>query len=223
MTVLEATPFSTVIRDASLAQHTEARESAFMGDMLGGRLGIGAFRRYTEQLWFVYRALEGAADALAGDPVAGPFLTPALFRAAALERDLDHLHRGGDWRATLRPLPATEAYAGRVREVARDWPGGYVAHHYTRYLGDISGGQAIGATAERRFGFAHRGDGVRFYAFDGIGSPAAFKRTYRSALDRLPVDGGERLRIVDECRRAFTLNTAVFRELGDATRVTPLR
>ncbi|MDT0444191.1 biliverdin-producing heme oxygenase [Streptomyces johnsoniae] len=216
MTVLEATPFSTLIRDASHQQHTEAENSAFMGDLLGGRLGVGAFRGYTEQLWFVYRALEGVADRLADDPVAGPFIRPELFRTTALERDLDHLHDGADWRAALRPLPATEAYAARVMEVARDWPGGYVAHHYTRYLGDLSGGQIIRSTAERRYGFARKGDGVRFYVFEGIANPAAFKREYRSLLDALPAREPERLRIVDECKRAFALNTAVFGDLESA-------
>jgi heme oxygenase (biliverdin-producing, ferredoxin) len=210
------TPFSTLIREASHQQHTEAENSAFMSELLGGRLDEAAFRRYTEQLWFVYRALEGTTDRLAGDPVAGPFIRPELFRTAALERDLDHLHRGGDWRAALKPLPATVRYAARVMEVARDWPGGYVAHHYTRYLGDLSGGQIIRGTAEKTWGFARKGDGVRFYVFERVANPAAYKREYRARLDAIPVDALEKLRIVDECRRAFALNGAVFRDLGDA-------
>ncbi|WP_062211911.1 heme oxygenase (biliverdin-producing) [Streptomyces sp. NBRC 109706] len=219
MTVLDVTvPFSTQIREASQAQHTEAENSTFMSDLLSGRLGVSAFRRYTEQLWFVYRALEGVTDTLAGDPVAAPFLRPELFRTSALERDLDHLHEGADWRSALRPLPATETYAARVLEVANGWPGGYVAHHYTRYLGDLSGGQVIRGIAEKTWGFAHKGDGVRFYVFDGIANPAAFKREYRALLDAVPVDGPERLRIVDECRRAFALNTALFADLAEATR-----
>jgi heme oxygenase len=215
VTVLEATPFSALIRDASQEQHTAAEGSAFMGDLLGGRLGVEAFTRYTGQLWFVYRALEEHGARLAGDPVAGPFLRPELSRTAALERDLDHLHGGAGWRATLAPLPATEAYAARIAEVAAGWPGGYVAHHYTRYLGDLSGGQIIRGTAEKAWGFARKGDGVRFYVFEDIDSPAAFKRQYRAALDALPADGPERLRIVGECKRAFALNTAVFRDLGE--------
>ncbi|MGP3969079.1 biliverdin-producing heme oxygenase [Streptomyces sp. 6N223] len=213
-----ATPFSTLIREASHQQHTEAETSPFMSEMLDGRLGVAAFRQYTEQLWFVYRALEGVADRLAGDPVAGPFVRPELFRTAALERDLDHLHGGGDWRATLKPLPATERYAARVLRVARDWPGGYVAHHYTRYLGDLSGGQVIRGTAEKTWGFTRKGDGVRFYVFDHIANPAAYKREYRARLDAIPVAAPEKLRIVDECRHAFALNSAVFRDLDEASR-----
>ena len=215
-----STPFSTLIRTASQEQHTEAENSRFMTELLGGGLGVAAYRLYTEQLWFVYEALEDAAEKLADDPVAGPFLEPALFRRAALARDLHHLHGGPGWRAGVRPLPATAAYAGRIAEVGRSWPGGYVAHHYTRYLGDLSGGQVVRDRAERLWGLPHKGDGVRFYVFDGLGNPAAFKRAYRGRLDALPADDLEKQRIVDECRRAFALNTAVFAALSDCTAAT---
>ncbi|WP_329164061.1 biliverdin-producing heme oxygenase [Streptomyces sp. NBC_01717] len=209
------TPFSTLIRTASHEQHTEAETSTFMSDLLGGRLGVVAYTRYTEQLWFVYRALEEGAEALRTDPVAGPFIQPELMRTAELERDLAHL-RGADWRRGLEPLPATAAYADRVTECAHTWSAGYVAHHYTRYLGDLSGGQIIRDRAEKTWGFARKGDGVRFYVFEEIANPALFKRGYRELLDAVDADELEKKRIVDECRRAFALNTAVFRELGEA-------
>ncbi|MGW1225561.1 biliverdin-producing heme oxygenase [Streptomyces sp. NPDC001478] len=216
-TATPTTPFSTLIRTASHEQHTEAETTTFMADLLGGRLGVDAYTRYTEQLWFVYRALEGGAQGLAGDPVAGPFVRPELMRTAELERDLAHL-RGADWREGLEPLPATAAYAARIAACARTWPGGYIAHHYTRYLGDLSGGQIIRDKAERTWGFARKGDGVRFYVFEDIANPAAFKRDYRDLLDAVNADDQEKRRIVDECKRAFALNTAVFRELGDTFR-----
>ncbi|GAA1364163.1 biliverdin-producing heme oxygenase [Streptomyces beijiangensis] len=205
--------FSTLIRTASHEQHTEAETSTFMSDLLGGRLGVEAYARYTEQLWFVYRALEDGAAALASDPVAGPFIQPELMRTAELERDLAHL-RGPDWREHTAPLPATAAYAARVAECAASWPAGYVAHHYTRYLGDLSGGQIIRDKAEKTWGFARKGDGVRFYVFEQIPNPAAFKRGYRELLDAVNADDLEKQRIVDECKRAFALNTGVFVELG---------
>ncbi|MGW1799515.1 biliverdin-producing heme oxygenase [Streptomyces sp. NPDC001984] len=206
--------FSTVIRTASHEQHVVAETSTFMSDLLGGRLGVDAYARYTEQLWFVYEALEAGAERLASDPVAGPFVRPELYRLAALERDLAHL-RGPGWRAGLSALPATEAYADRVRECAERWPAGYVAHHYTRYLGDLSGGQIIRDRAEKAWGFAKKGDGVRFYVFEEIPNPASFKRSYRELLDAVAADELERQRIVAECGTAFALNTGVFRALGD--------
>ncbi|MEV5486998.1 biliverdin-producing heme oxygenase [Streptomyces bobili] len=206
--------FSTVIRTASHEQHVEAETSTFMSDLLGGRLGVDAYARYTEQLWFVYEALEAEAERLASDPVAGPFIRPQLFRLGALERDLAYL-RGAGWRAGLSALPATRAYAERVRECARSWPGGYIAHHYTRYLGDLSGGQIIRDRAEKAWGFEKKGDGVRFYVFEEVGNPAAFKREYRELLDAVRADDLEKQRIVAECKKAFALNTGVFRALGE--------
>ncbi|WP_329548013.1 biliverdin-producing heme oxygenase [Streptomyces sp. NBC_01356] len=208
------TAFSTLIRTASHEQHTEAETSTFMSDLLGGRLGVEAYARYTEQLWFVYEALEADAGKLASDPLAGPFIQRELMRRTALEADLAHL-RGPDWHTTLTALPATQAYAARVAECARTWPGGYIAHHYTRYLGDLSGGQIIRGKAEQTWGFTRKGDGVRFYVFEDITNPAAFKRTYRELLDGIHADDLEKQRIVTECKRAFALNTAVFQALGE--------
>ncbi|MFF1353012.1 heme oxygenase (biliverdin-producing) [Streptomyces sp. NPDC058297] len=208
------TPFSTLIRTASHEQHTEAESTTFMSDLLGGALGVEAYARYTEQLWFVYRALEGVVGQLEGSAVAGPFIQPELLRIPAIERDLAHL-RGAGWRDGVSALPATQAYASRVAECARDWPGGYVAHHYTRYLGDLSGGQIIRDKAEKNWGFARKGDGVRFYVFEGIANPASFKRSYRALLDDVLADDLEKQRIVAECKRAFALNTAVFKALGE--------
>jgi len=207
--------FSARIRAASREQHSEVANASFMSDLLGCRLGKAAFTHYTEQLWFVYSALEEATDKLTDDPVAGPFVRRELFRLPSLERDLDHLHGTPAWRTSVMPLPATARYADRIGEVARDWPGGYVAHHYTRYLGDLSGGQVVRATAEKTWGFTHKGDGVRFYVFEDIPNPAAFKRGYRELLDAVPADDEEKQRIVGECRHAYALNAAVFGDLAD--------
>ncbi|GAA2252273.1 MULTISPECIES: biliverdin-producing heme oxygenase [Kitasatospora] len=205
---------SAVLRAASSAEHEAAEHSTFMSHLLGGRLGRDAYAELSGQLWFVYRALEGRAAELARHPVAGPFIDPALFRTASLEHDLEHL-RGPGWRSALTPLPATAVYTARIEELAADWPNGYLAHHYTRYLGDLSGGQIIRGVAERTWGFERKGAGVRFYVFEEVGNPAAFKRGYRARLDAagLAMDEVERRRVVDECRRAFALNSAVFADL----------
>ena len=207
--------FAAQLRAATATEHQRAEQSSFMADLLGGGLGVEAYAELAGQLWFVYRELEHAGEALADHPVVGPFIDPALSRAPELERDLAHL-RGDGWRSGLTALPATEAYAARLREVARDWPNGLLAHHYTRYLGDLSGGQVVRGIAERVWGFDHKGDGVRFYVFEAVGNPAAFKREYRARLDTAGAAVGEveRQRIAEEARYAFRLNTGLFGDLG---------
>lgn len=210
-------PFSVRIRMASRKLHAEAHDSTFVSDLLDGRLDLCAYARYTAQLWHVYRALESTPPA--GDPLAAPFVRTELMREKALERDLAFL-LGPDWMLSTAPLPTTIAYVRRINEVARTWPGGYIAHHYTRYLGDLSGGQVVRAMAEKTWGFAPKGDGVRFYVFDQIGNPAAFKREYRALLDSLAVDEVEQQRIIDECRRAFRCNIAMLDDLAAALRLS---
>ncbi|WP_327679773.1 biliverdin-producing heme oxygenase [Kitasatospora sp. NBC_00458] len=207
-------PFSTVLRTASSAEHEAAEQSSFMSRLLGGHLGIEAYADLTGQLWFVYRALEERAEELAEHPVAGPFVDRTILRTEAIERDLAHL-RGPDWREGLAPLPATAAYVARLEELVGEWPAGWIAHHYTRYLGDLSGGQIIRGIAEKTWGFERKGDGVRFYVFEEVGNPAAFKRDYRAKLDAAgeALDEVERRRVVEECKRAFQLNGALFHDL----------
>src|SRR3546814_9337213 len=85
------------------------------------------------------------------DPVASVFITDRLTRLPALEADLEFLI-GPDWRERIHPLPTTERYVDRIRTVGTEWAGGFVAPHYTRYLGDLSAGQFIGRLRQRSFG-----------------------------------------------------------------------
>lgn len=86
-----------------------------------------------------------------------------------------------------------------------------MAHHYVRYLGDLSGGQAIGRMLDRAFGLG--GAGLSFYDFPM--RPKPYKDAYRARLDELGLSSRENVRIVDEVKIAFGLNQAVFDELSD--------
>ncbi|MFG2792084.1 heme oxygenase (biliverdin-producing) [Streptomyces sp. NPDC048419] len=183
--------------------------------MIRSRGPAPAGARYTEQLWFVYEALESGAEHLASDPVAGPFIQPQLYRLAALERDLEHL-RGPGRPSGLSALPPTREYAARERKCAERGPAGYVAHHYTRYLGDLSGGQIIRGTAEETWGFARRATASASTSSSGSPTrPHSSAVTYRELLDAVPADDLEEQHVLTECKRAFALNTEVFRALGE--------
>lgn len=198
--------FSAALRAGTADAHRGAEQSTFVADLIAG---TGSREHYTAlaiQQYFIYVALEQVGDALADDPVAGPFVTPELARVPSIERDLACL-LGDSWASRCAPLPATQDYVARIREMAQ-WPGGFVAHHYTRYLGDLAGGQAIRASLQSHYGFGE--EGVSFYRFTGIDKPKVFRDYYRSLLDNLPVDAAEKARIVEEARRVFALNAGVF-------------
>ena len=121
-----------------------------------------------------------------------------------------------DW-PSIEVLPATEAYVARIAEVGRSWSGGLVAHHYVRYLGDLSGGQILGRAIARVYDLPER-TGTSAYFFEEIASPKGFKEEYRAALDALPWDAEERARVADEANVAFHCNAELFHQLS-ATRV----
>jgi heme oxygenase len=203
-------PFSATLRASTLEVHEKANFSAYMRALLGGELTQEGYTRLAAQYHYIYGAIEAASDRMAGDPVGGEFVFDELRRLPSLERDLAHLV-GPDWRSAISPLASTRAYVARVRE-ASSWAGGYVAHHYTRYLGDIAGGQAIRRLLERQYGLAEAG--ALFYHFDEIGSAPRFRDAYRAKLDDAPWDQTARAQVIDETLVAFECNVAVFDELA---------
>jgi len=206
--------FSARLRAATWDDHGDNETSAYMSALVEGRLARDEYAVLVAQLHPVYDLLEEAADRMAPDPVAGRFDLAGLRRREALEADLGYFY-GPRWRARIEPNAATEAYCDRLREVCFDWPGGFVAHHYTRYMGDLSGGQYIGRQVRRTLDLAGE-DGVRFYRFPG--KPKAYKDRYRELLDSAPWDAAEQDRVIDEVKAAYRLNAAVTAELGDQLR-----
>lgn len=213
-----AMSFSARVREASWSRHQaldpssagDDREPGLFDRLFDGSLSLADYTRWHAQQFFIYEAIEAAGERLASDPVAGPFVFPELARREPLEADLRFL-MGPKWRSGAEPLPATRAYVDRIAEAAAE-PEGYVAHAYTRYLGDLSGGQAFGKAARSNYGFD--GVGASFYEFTGIDSPKAFKAEYRSRLDAIDLDEDAKSRLVAEILTAYDHNGAVLAELG---------
>ncbi|GAA1133993.1 biliverdin-producing heme oxygenase [Nocardioides aquiterrae] len=205
-----STSLSAAMRLGSRAEHEQAEEAPFVTDLLAGRVGEQGYAEYLLRLRAVYDALEGAVRAHADDPAVAAVHDPDLERVPALDADLDHWLPDGPRTVAS---PAVTAYRERL-EHARAWGPLLAAHHYTRYLGDLSGGQAIGRVVDRTFGLAGRG--VAFYDFPAIPRPKPYKDAYRARLDALGLSPVQTARVVDEVRAAFRLNHGLFAELVDS-------
>ncbi|WP_444962712.1 biliverdin-producing heme oxygenase [Nocardiopsis sp. M1B1] len=203
--------FSERLRAATWSDHQAAEDHGFTRALMDGTLPLGGYTGMVAQHYFAYVALEETGRRLADDPVAGRFHYPELERVPALVRDLEHL-LGADWRSRISPTPATRTYAARIEQMA-DRPEGFVAHHYTRYMGDVSGGQFIRRAAASTYGLTDAA-GVSFYVFDALGSLPRFRTGYRERLDSLDLGEAAAARLVAETRLAYQLNTEVFADLG---------
>lgn len=203
-----ATPLSMRLREGTKAAHRLAETTPFIKEFFAGRLTPEAYRLFLVQLLHIYTALETHQDAHREHAVLGQVYFPELHRAPALVEDLRHFYGDESWRA-LAPLPATTRYVERVDALAGQRIGDLVAHHYTRYLGDLSGGQVLRRIVAKMFKLDH-GAGLAFYDFPGIANHVQFKDEYRARLDALPLDEAASLALVDEANRAFELNRDVF-------------
>lgn len=188
-----------------------AENTGFVSCFLKGVVDKGSYRTLVADLYFVYSAMEEEMARLASNPVLAPIAFSELNRREALEQDLVFYY-GVDWAEHVTATPAAQVYVQRIREVAQDSPELLVGHHYTRYLGDLSGGQILKNIAQKAMNL--RDDqGLHFYSFPSIADEKEFKTTYRSAMDQLPIDQAIADRIVEEANHAFHLNMNMFKEL----------
>ncbi len=124
---------------------------------------------------------------------------------------------GDNWREQIAPLPAGRVYVDRIHEIAKTDPARLIAHAYTRYMGDLSGGQALKNIVRSALKLPpDQGTGLHeFEQIPTVEAKRAFKQKYRQVLNSLPVDEEMVQRIVDEANYAFQLNRDVVNELED--------
>ncbi|MFJ4169610.1 heme oxygenase (biliverdin-producing) [Paenarthrobacter sp. NPDC089714] len=211
------TALSEDLKSYTAAAHQNAEESSFVAELLAGRLGSRDVGRLLLQNLVIYRALESAL-ASASDGRLRAFHDPALERVPALERDLS-VHFGRDWESRpavgdLHVTRAARAYADELTAAGGQATAYLLAHHYVRYLGDLSGGQIISTLVQRHYGMSP--DGLSFYSFDGLGKLKTYKDAYRLRLDGLQLTPEERSDVLAHAFTAFETNRRVFADLMES-------
>ncbi len=202
---------ATMLREGTEKSHTMAENVGFVKCFLKGVVEKQSYRKLVTNLYFVYSAMEEEMEKLKDHPIVSKIYYPELNRKHSLEQDL-YFYFGSRWREEAKLSEAGEAYVKRIREVANTQPELLVAHSYTRYLGDLSGGQILKKIAQRAMNLAD-GEGTAFYEFQDIPDEKEFKNRYRQAMDELPVDLATAEEIVAEANDAFAMNMKLFQEL----------
>lgn len=195
---------SAAMRAGSQYEHAAAERSPFVRELLRGHLNARGYIDYLLRLRAVYAALEGAVRAHCDDPLVAVVYDPALERLSVIDADL---HHWADDSSGKVDSPAAEEYRDRLESVRG---GALLAHHYTRYLGDLSGGRVIRRALDRAFNLS--GVGLAFYDFPM--QPKSYKDAYRARLDALDLQTEKFDEVVTEVKLAFRLNQALFDELA---------
>eukprot|EP00529_Nitzschia_sp_RCC80_P003789 CAMPEP_0113461420 /NCGR_PEP_ID=MMETSP0014_2-20120614/11534_1 /TAXON_ID=2857 /ORGANISM="Nitzschia sp." /LENGTH=1045 /DNA_ID=CAMNT_0000353185 /DNA_START=157 /DNA_END=3294 /DNA_ORIENTATION=- /assembly_acc=CAM_ASM_000159 len=204
---------------AGTARAHEAAESVhFVKNFIRGKIDRQLYALLVAQLFHVYRRLEEALDEHAPAHFAAVHFPSELNRTQALQEDVDFWH--SDLKEGVEPpvSPASQDYIGRIKYLEATNPLLLLAHAYTRYLGDLSGGKILARVARRALRLdksenGRAGEGLRFYDFDKIQSFKKFKDLYRQSLNDLALDQEQVQAIVQEANVAFLLNMRLFEEL----------
>jgi len=128
------------LREGTKKSHTMAENTGFVACFLKGVVEKKSYRKLISDLYFVYEAMEEEIERLVNEehPVIKPIGFKSLFRKETLVNDLE-FYFGENWKNEINISHSAKEYVERIREVAKKSPELLVGHHYTRYIGDLSG------------------------------------------------------------------------------------
>uniref|UniRef100_A0A3Q2U9L3 Heme oxygenase n=1 Tax=Fundulus heteroclitus TaxID=8078 RepID=A0A3Q2U9L3_FUNHE len=200
---------SEQIKEVTKESHVRAENTELMLSFQRGQVTLPQYKLLLCSLYEIYQALEEELDRNSNHPAVAPIYFPAeLARLKSIETDLEYFY-GPAWREKIVVPAATQRYCHRLRQIGKENPEYLVAHAYTRYLGDLSGGQVLGRIAQKSMGLKSS-EGLSFFAFPGVSSPNLFKQLYRGRMNSVELTAEERSGVLEEAVRAFELNIQVF-------------
>lgn len=197
------------IRNETRTQHADAESMNFITRLMRGELSLDDYAVYLSNLAFVYQALETQTHQGEAFPTSESFWNPALDRTVKIGSDLVQLGIP-DWEST-NPTPATAEYVAYLNSLGGRSDVRLLAHHYTRYLGDLSGGQAIAKLVQRNYNATE--EQLSFYRFEAIEDIVRYKEKYREDLDNVRLSAEQENLLIAEAKKAFDFAQRMFADL----------
>ena len=207
-----STNLAQQLREGTTKSHSMAENVSFVKSFLGGVVDRKSYRKLIANLFFIYEAIEEEIENNKDHQLIKFIYFPELNRKSSLIKDL-YYYYGSDWRNQIQPSLATKSYVDRVHNIGKYQPELLIAHAYTRYMGDLSGGQILKKIARSAMQLSDT-NGTSFYDFDQINDDKLFKQLYRESLDKIPLNSLQIRQVIGEANLAFNLNMRVFQELN---------
>lgn len=207
-----STNLAQKLREGTTKSHSMAENVSFVKSFLGGVVDKKSYRKLVANLFFVYQAIEEEIEKNKNHPAIKPIYFPELNRKQSLSNDLAFYY-GKNWSLEVKPSLATQTYVERIHLIGKTEPELLIAHAYTRYMGDLSGGQILKKIAKNAMNLSDN-KGISFYDFNEIDDENLFKKFYRETLDNVPINYNQINQIIAEANLAFTLNMKIFQELN---------
>jgi heme oxygenase len=199
-----------LLRGGTRELHVQAERSGIVRKILQGHASALGYAMYLRNLLPAYRMLEGELDRHRSAPAIRNLVRPEIYRSHALELDLLSIH-GPQWRE-LPVLPSASRYERQISASTRAGALRLIGHAYTRYLGDLSGGQVMKRLLAKTLSL--NAEQMRFHAFPAIADIESFKCEYCSAIDLVGTMVDDVEPVIVEAKRAFELNIALSNEIA---------
>lgn len=207
-----STNLAQQLREGTTKSHSMAENVSFVKSFLGGVVDKKSYRQLVANLFFVYVAIEEQIEKNKYHESIAYLYFPELNRRNSLIEDLEFYY-GKNWKNEIKPSLATKNYVNRIHDIGNNQPELLIAHAYTRYMGDLSGGQILKKIAQNAMQLSED-NGTSFYNFQQIEDENKFKIIYRNALNDVPLTDLQIKQIIAEANIAFNLNMKVFQELN---------
>ena len=205
-------PFHEHILAATEASHRSAERTTFIVELMGGKLDQRAYLRYLAALAPIYEKMEALLRKRADRPLMKSFDHRGLDRFDRMQNDIAVLSERVGVKAGVDLPEATARYVSRLHDSIEDER--LLAHHYIRYLGDLSGGQAIARLVVRHYQVPS--EALTFYDFPDLGDANHYKAEYRERLNSAQLTEAQRHGFIDEAIQLYALSGDLFTELGQA-------
>nr|QCI08385.1 Heme oxygenase [Ptilothamnion sphaericum] len=207
-----STNLAQQLREGTTKSHSMAENVSFVKSFLGGVVDKKSYRQLLANLFFVYTAMEEEIEKNKSHIAVQAIYFPELYRKESLMQDLEYYY-GKDWLQYIEPSSATQVYVDRIYSIGKNQPELLISHAYTRYIGDLSGGQILKKIAQNAMQLSEN-IGTSFYDFKDIKDEKLFKQIYRNSLNNIPLESNQINQIIAEANTAFNLNMKIFQELN---------
>lgn len=197
---------SKSIREGTKKAHKDAENTSAVVCFLKGVVERESYVALLTDLYFVYSKLEAEVVKHKNLPAIKAIYRTQLERTRSLEKDLQYF-LGDSWEDDISPSDACAKYLDRLNKVSKTQPELLVAHHYTRYMGDLSGGQVLKNITKTSLQLPNTA--LNFYTFTRIKDPTEFKNEYRESLDGIKFTGTTEKDVIAEATKAFGYNSAI--------------
>ncbi|CAE8741283.1 unnamed protein product, partial [Polarella glacialis] len=200
----------------TLKEHDRSMDHPWMQMIYNQSFSISQYAAWLALNHALFAAMEAKIKAPGDDEVLDMVHEAALLRSSSLEVDLARL-LGPEWRSEAEQMvsasPATRRYLEALGEDASSqWL--FLSHHFLQYNAVLAGGSYLGEMVSQKLCVPHGAPGVRFYAFEGVGSgkePARVQKYLRD-FDKIEIGEEDRAKMLVAMKRIYADTEAMMTE-----------